>query len=143
MSAFLVGNDHLNALVNLALYGPSGREVRPDKVWHALRERNREAAQELGELLAGENLASVNHRYREHNESVPFIWLPNRARPTALEGLKAIACYEYQACEHPGWEASEARAFCEDLRRRLVACLEGYDHARGWEWRDTPALEGR
>ena len=37
--------------------------------------------------------------------------------------LKAVSCYEYQACEHPGWLASEANLFCDALRHKLIGLL--------------------
>ena len=47
----------------------------------------------------------------------------------AVAVLKAIDCYEYQSCEHPEWEESEAFAFCDSLRRSLIGSLPGYDQA--------------
>lgn len=47
-----------------------------------------------------------------------------------IEILKAIDCYEYQSCEHPEWEVSEAFAFCDALRRSLIGDLPGYDEAK-------------
>lgn len=48
--------------------------------------------------------------------------------------LKAIDCFEYQSCEHPEWEGSEARAFCEALRDDMIGRLPGYSEA-DWEVR--------
>jgi hypothetical protein len=59
-------------------------------------------------------------------------------RPTAVEGLSIIACFEYQACEHPGWGTSEAHAFCGALRMKLIHCLPGYP-AAPWEWTEEHA----
>jgi hypothetical protein len=42
---------------------------------------------------------------------------------------KAIACYEYQACECADWEQSEAVQFCDALRRKMIARLPGYEAA--------------
>jgi hypothetical protein len=162
MSANIVGNAHLNAMVNLALFGPRGREVHPGNTWRALswyaapptpdlplegwaalsRQVSREGAVDLGQLLADTNADSVAWRYREAAAPVPFFWLAAAPRPTALEGLMVLACYEYQACEHPGWWTSEAQRFCEALRRRLASALPGFDGAAGWEWRDESHREG-
>ena len=49
--------------------------------------------------------------------------------------LKALACYEYQACEHAEWPTSEAYQFCEALRRRAIPRAPGYDAAE-WEISD-------
>jgi len=52
--------------------------------------------------------------------------------PSPVAVLKACDGYEYQACEHPGWEASEAHAYINALRRRAIHALPGYDEA-AWE----------
>jgi hypothetical protein len=109
------------------------------------REARPETADAIGAMLIAENLASIHHRYPDTLEGGPLpgpvaaYWemdyvfeRPNLA-PTAIEGLKLINCYEYQACEHPGWPASEAQSFCHALRGRLIGRLDGYDAAR-WEW---------
>lgn len=46
-----------------------------------------------------------------------------------VEILKAISCLEYQSCEHPGWDESEAKAFCDALREQMINALPGYDDA--------------
>jgi hypothetical protein len=38
----------------------------------------------------------------------------------------------YQSCEHPGWEESEARKFCQQLTEGAIARLPGYE-AAAWE----------
>jgi hypothetical protein len=48
---------------------------------------------------------------------------------TPVEVLKLISCFEYQSCEHPDWDESEAYAFCEALRHRMIDMLPGYDAA--------------
>lgn len=101
-----------------------------------------DAADRIGRILALENAASVLYRYPDHDNSeyVPawttdgsFVWELGRATPDALQGLKIIACYEYQSCEHPGWGTSEAKRFCDALRLHLIPQLKGYDEAP-WEW---------
>jgi hypothetical protein len=49
---------------------------------------------------------------------------------------KQIAHYEYQSCEHGGWEESESRAFCLALAEALLRSLPG--------WEDAPwGIDGR
>ena len=55
----------------------------------------------------------------------------------AAKILAAISCYEYQACEHPEWLASEAKAFCDALRMHMIRMLPGY----GGVWEVTDASE--
>lgn len=47
------------------------------------------------------------------------------ARPAAI--AKIARCYDYQACEHPAYEASSARAIVAALMARYPESLPGYD----------------
>jgi len=47
-----------------------------------------------------------------------------------VQTLKAIACFDYQACETDDWQQSEAFAFCEALRDRAINKLPGYSEAK-------------
>jgi hypothetical protein len=100
---------------------------------------------DIGRMLLAENIASVAYRYPDCAETgeypgptdrvyqTAYHWAYPRIMPTAVEGLSMIACYEYQACEHPGWDDSEAHAFCDALRHALISRLPGYAEAP-WEW---------
>ena len=46
-----------------------------------------------------------------------------------VQVLKACNCLEYQSCEHPGWEDSQARANLEVIRAYAVRQLPGYEDA--------------
>jgi hypothetical protein len=156
---------YIDAMVDLALEGPSGVAVAPGS-WSRpftyymapltgaqtlaeLRELrmeiHREDADRLGRLLVAENLRSIHARYPDtigSDDNVPGpidpywndYWYQGRSRrPSAVEGLKLLDCYEYQACESAEWHTSEARQFCEALRSRLIAHVPGYSEAP-WEW---------
>lgn len=103
MSAFTVDTAHIDTIVN-AMRQYAGVPVPTGA------ERN------IGQMLWDENFASVNYRYRE-NESAP-VYAPTLTdeplSPIAV--LKALDCYEYQSCEHPGWEESDARKLCDAIR---------------------------
>lgn len=86
-------------------------------------------------MLWDENYRSVNHRYGESEITPEYRWQPVRRDPVSV--LKAIACYEYQSCEHEGWRSSEARQFCDELRHRMIQFLPGYDEAE-WSIQDEP-----
>lgn len=99
----------------------------------------------LGELLTVENVRSITARYPDTLDGGPMpgpcdpYWEQyfEHARPvrrmTAVEALKALHCYEYQACEHDEWIDSEAKRFCDGLRGSLIGSLAGYN-AAPWEW---------
>ena len=100
------------------------------------RELTPETAGRVGAMLVAENRRSVDHRYDETETEDPYVFTELPGRPDPVIVLKAIACYEYQSCEHPEWEESEAHDFCEALRDRMISSLPGYDDAPGWEIQD-------
>lgn len=122
------------------------RSASLDELQAHRREATPERAHEVGWMLLLENVRSVRHRYDTPEDGddlpgstsaywrEPYRWEDPRYRPTAAEALKAVACYEYQSCEHPEWESSEAAQFCEALRHALINALPGYE-AAPWEWR--------
>jgi hypothetical protein len=38
-----------------------------------------------------------------------------------------VACYDYQACEHEGYDASQARRCVESMRQELLRKLPGIE----------------
>lgn len=95
------------------------------------RELNYETAGRVGVMLWAENYKSVGHRYDEgdtETEMYEYTPYPGPIKPVQI--LKAISCYEYQSCEHPKWEQSEAHKFCESLRHLMISKLPGYDNAK-------------
>lgn len=157
MSAFEVDETHIDVLVSAALQRRHGDTL----TWYfgdlpttlpgnalvlasdraAMAKGRREVtsanAETWGAVLVAENRRSVNHRYAEDEIEAPYVFSDYSAstfKPEAI--LSALSCYEYQACEHPGWEASEARAFCDALRHRMIRMLPGYSDAP-WEVTDA------
>jgi hypothetical protein len=143
--------------------------VNPDTAWHSfswytrlesqnpvrheLRHYNRDA---VGQMLAAENAKSLRARYSDADEGMVaewaddgYVWqIPGSEftpfgdyQLTAVAALKAIECYAYQACEHRGWHASSAAAFCDALRKRLIDYLPGYEDAP-WGWSDETSPSG-
>lgn len=137
MSAYIVTKAHIDALIRLALI----HKVRHGSIDPTL------GGDEAGTILISECFASVEHHYPDDKPEElpgptdcywmkPYSYSPLGDRiPTSIEGLKLVSCYEYQSCEHPGWEASDAHRFCEALRDTLIGALPGYEEAP-WEWPD-------
>ena len=162
MSAFLVDKVHIDVLVRTALEGP--RYARnPSNAWHAFRwwhanashDVNETTVDAVGAMLWTENLASLEARYpndtsgerpgpigltddvvRGYSYNDPHYTL------TVVEALQAIRCYEYQSCEHDGWNDSSAAAFCETLRVSLCRYLPGMTDAP-WEWKPDTLRQRR
>lgn len=115
-----------------------------------------ETADLTGRILLSEVVASVSYRYR----GAPVTELPGtlaelpllpdllaggyRWRPTgrdlpAIAVIKAVHCYQYQACEHDAWQDSLARALTDALAASLVYRIPGYSEAP-WGY-DRPSSE--
>lgn len=145
MSAFVVNPEHINAMVDLALTNQPGPSFH---YWHegsGSHEVTMETRHETARMLLRENIESVAARYPDDDRSMlpgPFptpdpdehqhVVRPGTL-PNPVEALKLIRCYEYQSCEHAGWESSEAAAFCKFLTGAMIAKLPGYSEAP-WEW---------
>lgn len=171
MSAFIVDKSHIDALIAVGWLGPRERTISPGNGWHTLRwwsvanvrglspadlhlyrrELDHLTEDRTGAMLVAEVVASVRYRYPDSGDDLPgpithywtepYSYTQPRSVPTAVEALKLLSCYEYQACEHPEWETSEARQFCEALRHACIAVLPGYD-AAPWEWTEESAASG-
>lgn len=115
MSAWIVSKTHIDALVQA---GIEREMVRPEE------------ADEFGKMLWGENLASIHYRYPDtvENGGYPgpagfvasdvdaYTYEPLDGEPgitLKAEGVvnTAVACYDYQTCEHPEYEGSKAERF--------------------------------
>ena len=144
-----------NAVVEPGCYWPrpftyyAGRAETVAEASELLRSVRLENADELGQMLWGTNALSVRTRYPDLYEGGEYPgplgfdvgWVDEYryvrpfTRPTAVEALKLIDCYEYQSCEFDAWREHPAYYFCEALRFSLISALPGYREA-AWEYRD-------
>ena len=137
MSAYIVSARHVDYLVSAAVLW-RGSLVATDEHGNATPEA-------AVAMLETENRASVEYRYPDrakNPENLPGG--PDRDRVPgkrshrmtlnvkAVQVLKAVSCYEYQSCEHPGWDESKAKRFCEALTHAAIRMLPGYEES-AWE----------
>jgi len=132
MSVFMVGTDHIDALLTAGLADQRHGDLRWDG---AGGERSLTAATagRVGAMLLAENRRSVNARYNEDEIEEPYVFRQLAQCPPAVVILNAIACLEYQSCEAPEWPTSEARAFLLVLEDQQITRLPGYGDAKGWD----------
>src|SRR4051812_48937950 len=105
MSAFIVEDDHIHALVT---YAADKRLSYWDPIAENHINVSARNAQEVGRILMDENVRSVNYRYRE-SENLGLYRYQHFATPlTAIEVIKACDCLDYQSCETPNWEETIA-----------------------------------
>lgn len=154
MSAFIVDKRHIDALLTAGLEGnrygtvlwlapvpknenayqhgePGGPEVAQE-VDARRRVLSNSTASQVGCMLMAANRKSVNFRYDENKMEDFYEYQRYAGTLTPVQVLKAINCFEYQSCEDPEWENSEAKAFCGALQHHVIGELPGYDEAK-WE----------
>ena len=140
MSAIMLQPVHIAALVEAAIArdGTSGamsHQFGPEARNPGFRPCTHEDADHLGNILTESMRRSISEHYddsdprAEHGRtgtepgySHEGACSPLRSRPrlSEIEIGRALACYEYQACEAPNWKGSEAERFGHELREHLL-----------------------
>lgn len=144
MSAFVVESGHIRYLIAAALYmrGVGVRDTAfrwfHDGRWHELTDEN---ATEVGQMLWDENITSVAHRYSEDGAHEVYMHRPAMFSLDLGQLFKSIGCYEYQSCEHDGWKASSALAFCDALKDHAGTAAPGYESGV-WGAPELPDFNG-
>lgn len=145
MSAFMHDSAHVDALVHAHIrHGITDDDgTAPDvgtTLGRMLLLQNAEAVAWRYNLTADDEgsreyagyLAQANaYRYDPDDAGKPWRAFPGGAIRHAIRG------YVYQCEEHPAWDDSEARRFCDDLDARIVDDLAGSD-LRSWAITATP-----
>jgi hypothetical protein len=142
MSAWEVTTAHIDTLINAAM--DRRRESHMCRLsWYhngQRRQIDETNASDVGAMLVRMNYASVDYLYRKDGAEgspdgypEPYRFSGSRGHLIAVYSpvviLKAIHCFEYQSCEHPTWEGSEAQAYCQALRMQVIEWLPGYQAA--------------
>ena len=131
MSAFVVNKTHIDLIVDVAQNGPRAGANRGWRGENRFLDPNA-----LGRMLWLENVKSVEYRYEEERledraEAEAYTFTQPDYRLTLGEALSAISCLDYQSCEHPGWEKSDAKAALDKLQYALVDQIKDKEV---WEW---------
>lgn len=128
MSAWIVSKRHIDALA----YWLDRMGIAHDK-------------QKMGELLWSENHKSIRARYGDYDYKGNYVKRPkyhymdprpipqrdlyDDFDPQNLDQIQALVhCYDYQTCEHDGWEKSRAKRLMDKLETQLV--MSGADWKR-------------
>ncbi len=145
MSAFILQQTHITALVRYAICGHNGTYLQssgPIGWYHKHHNGEQrtlvyitsETAQRVGQILVNENYRSVNKRYNETDQPYTYEYRPNPMRVwKPVEIIKACNCYDYQACETEGYKDSEAHDIVHRIRQHAILLLPGYDAAKTWD----------
>jgi hypothetical protein len=152
MSAYVVDDAHIDALIDIAeQYEREYRGIgRGQLYWHfgnpgqsrSLRDQTKT---EIGRMLLAENARSVGYRYREGQDpaALTYVYRPTKREYTPSQALMAIRGFDYQACETPDWDRSEAHAFCHALFRRVVDVAIPQKESDGPYWTVADTFLGR
>lgn len=135
MSAIMLAPEHINVLIWAAihadrtqgdLYTSTEVDGTPAVSIHSWGTRGNHrylsAGTETpyGQMLVDANAASCAARYDDDEQGYAYTYTrPQYTEWSPLELLSALDCYEYQACEVSDWSATEAKQFCDILRRRI------------------------
>jgi hypothetical protein len=128
MSAFICSDKHVSTIVrfasktNVVVY--SGN---PSLRWIVAGNERHTAS-----MLHAENVKSVNYRYLQAAPDGGIVYDPHAPELRPIEVIKACDCLAYQSCEHPEWETSIANELLNEIQRKAVSLLPGYESAR-WE----------
>lgn len=94
-------------------------------------------------LLLQENQRSLEARYpgdEDYRDAEDYAYAPSAAvrrwiaQRTTGQLVGILRGYEYQSCEHPEWQQSDAHAICQSIRRALLSDLESRDCGDAPNW---------
>jgi hypothetical protein len=129
MSAFIVSEKHIQAIVNYAVF-------KIKDVYFAnggkLDLRTPEDRNRLGQILWDANVESVNYRYTDNQPYHKFEFRPTSEIMSPVQMIKALRCLNYQSCEIDDWNNRTACRLIESLILGTVRFLPGYEEAE-WE----------
>ena len=132
MSSYVVDVEHINTLVWAGLL-PAHPSSELHWYWGNPTMAGRldiTTADAVGAMLLEHNVRAVNERYSEDTAAPDYTYRPPLHRGwSPVDVLSALGCYEYQASDAARWRDSEACAFAEALRLKLIALLPGYADA--------------
>jgi hypothetical protein len=140
MSAYLCDSDHISAVVNagrLTYMRDSSTLVAyltPESS-RTVYELNTPQEALYSDLLQT-NLDSLAERYPDSpkisdwtDDEGAYRYDEKHKFPSVVAAIKGVQCYQYQSCEHDGWQTSGAKRYTDALISSLIAVLPGYETA--------------
>lgn len=140
MSAYLCDAAHLSAIVNAArltwMRESSSLErfltVESSRTLYRLNTPQ----EALYSDLLQTNLDSLAERYPDSpkisdwtDDEGAYRYEARHRFPSVVAAIKGIQCYQYQSCEHEGWQTSGAKRYTDELIGALIGELPGYQEA--------------
>ena len=133
MSAFLVSDTHIHALLTWAMrpqwQAPARYHHNGNKVTFY------DNLDTIGQELVNENYRSLSARYNDPYQPHEYKFKGYAARLDPVQVIKACDCFNYQACETgKDYYETEAHEIIDTIRERAIDELPGMDDA-AWEIR--------
>ncbi len=130
MSCYIVSDNHINYLANAV-----NHLLKPEHIMYHGEGVDPYQSSAIGQLLLDSNVDSYNARYpREQVNKSDYRYKFRLCRDclpiNPVQLIKAIQCYQYQSCEHSGWETSKAKEITDSLLRSALRHLPGYNDAK-------------
>lgn len=125
MSCFICNDYHISVLANYAA-------VQQLTYRHNNKTKEANDAAIIGLILHKENVRSYNYRYDKHLPTTYFTFRYSVQEKPFHESviISAANCLDYQSCERPDWERSEARAIITAIKARAS---NAFSETRVWE----------
>ena len=151
MSAFMHSTAHVDAIIHGAIELTDAQYIYFGNPTQTLQNQPTQA----GQLLMRENAESMAYRYNmkdldntadDGTRPIEYLGYLEQAegyeyKPdtdarhksySVPEILVALHSLEYQSCEHPEFEASDAHKLIRAIERALIAKIPGYSGASTW-----------
>lgn len=138
MSAFIVSDQHINALLTYHARSQFGgtSHLWDGESWLEINVYSPQGKQNLtkfGQILVDQNYRSVNHRYESTDSPHRYKFVqdqnPLHLRPVQI--LKLCQSFDYQACETDDYKTTIAAQIIDNIKNRAIGELAGYESA---EW---------
>jgi hypothetical protein len=136
MSAFIVSNTHINALVrfatenNISVYGNLKQPLHVSG--------NEDAT---AQMLHDENVRSVNARYSGSTQAERVVYMIDAPLLSPVQAIKAAQCLQYQSCETDDWKETAANLLLEAIIGKAIRLLPGYSESP-WVIRESSLPKG-
>ena len=129
MSAFLVNDKHIDALLTWAINTPdygAPRKLDGMTVY--------DQPDLLGQILVDANYRSLSARYGDNDQPHEYKFRRYPRTLSPVEVIKACDCLIYQCCEFEEWPTTKAYRMVQDMREGAINSLDGMNNA-AWEIR--------
>jgi hypothetical protein len=133
MSAYVVSDNHINAMVNFTRSKMRYSEkfsFYHDGKSYEFNLNDLLDANKFAQVLIDENYRSIIFRYKGKKEVPHSANFCRDEIVSPVQMLKLISCYEYQACENGDYDKTLASKICHKLRLNAIKFLQGYEEAK-------------